>query len=116
MGDVTLQNFLTAHDLLPKLHTETDLYVILLGDDVYEQSVGVIAKLRQEGVRVAVDSSGRKFDKQIKAADKKGIGFVMVIGDTELASGQFPLKNLATGEQEAHGIDRIASLVLAARR
>lgn len=116
MGDVTLQNFLEAHGLLPKLQTETDLYVILLGDGAYEQSTGVIAKLRQEGVRVAVDSSGRKFDKQIKSADKKGVPFVMVIGETELASGQFTLKNLATGETETHGIDRIASLVLAARR
>lgn len=115
MGDVTLQNFLVSHSLLPKLRAETDLYVILLGDDTYEQSAGIMAKLRQEGVSVAVDSSGRKFDKQIRSADKKGISFVMVIGENELASGQFTLKNLATGKTETHGIDRIASLVLAAR-
>src|SRR3989339_611689 len=35
MGDVTLQNFLELHKLLPKLEAETDAVVILIGD-VYE--------------------------------------------------------------------------------
>ncbi len=36
MGDVTLQNFLESHQLLPELRSQTDVYVVLVGDDLYE--------------------------------------------------------------------------------
>lgn len=112
MGDVTLQNFLEAHDLLPQLPPETDVYALLIGDTTYENSLATIEKLRAMGLRVAVDATGRKIDKRLKTAAKKGIQHVLFIGETELASEQFKLKNLATGAEETHGLERIVSIVL----
>ena len=63
------------------------------------------------GVNVAVDISGRKIEKQIKTADKKGIRYVLFIGEDELKSSQFKLKDLHTGEEETHGLERIVSIV-----
>lgn len=111
MGDVTLQNFLESHELLPTLTVETDLYAVLIGDTIYADSVSAIARLREMGVRVAVDATGRKIEKQLKTAAKKGVEYVIFIGETELASGQFRLKNLGTGVEETHGLDRIVSIV-----
>jgi histidyl-tRNA synthetase len=110
MGDVTLQNFLEAHNLLPKLKNETDLYVILIGE-VYERSLQIVAELREMGLNVQVDSTGRKADKQLKTAIKKGINYVLFIGENELKEEQFKLKNLHTGNEETHGIHRIVSVV-----
>ncbi len=110
MGDVTLQNFLEAHNLMPKLKVETDLYVVLIGD-VYERAITVIDDLREMGLHVAVDTTGRKPDKQIKTADKKGIHYTLFIGEEELGSEQYVLKNLHTGEEEKHSIQRIVSIV-----
>jgi histidyl-tRNA synthetase len=111
MGDATLQNFLELHGLLPKTHTETDAYVALIGD-VYEPAQRVIKELRQDGgVRLAVDFSGRKLDKQFKTAEKKGIHYVIIIGQAELDAQQYVLKNLLTGAEEKHGISRIASII-----
>jgi hypothetical protein len=78
MGDVTLQNFLEGHDLLPALPPETDAYVVLLGDTVYERAQDVLARFREEGLRIAVDMTGRKVEKQIKTAVKKGISYVHI--------------------------------------
>ena len=111
MGDVTLQNFLESHDLLPTLHPETDLYVVMIGENIYEKAQHALMELRGMGLNVAVDSSGRKMDKQIKAAVKKGVHYALFIGGAELASEQFKLKNLATGEEESHGLQRIVSIV-----
>lgn len=111
MGDVTLQNFLESHELLPALTVETDLYAVLIGDTIYADSVSAIARLRDMGVRVAVDATGRKIEKQLKTAAKKGVEYVIFIGETELASEQFRLKNLVTGVEETHGLDRIVSIV-----
>lgn len=111
MGDVTLQNFLESHELLPDLRPETDAYVVLVGEDMYEKSQHVLAEMRAMGVNVAVDSTGRKIDKQIKTAVKKGIHYAIFIGETELADGQYKLRNLANSTEESHGLQRIVSIV-----
>jgi histidyl-tRNA synthetase len=110
MGDVTLQNFLEAHKLLPELRSETDIYVVLIGD-VYEQAQKPIADLREMGLSLAVDATGRKADKQLKSAIKKDVHYVLFIGDKELKEEQYPIKNLHSGVEEKHGLQRIVSIV-----
>lgn len=110
MGDVTMKNFLSLHKLEPKLRTETDIFVVLIGD-VIEKAHKVIADMREMGLNVAVDFTGRKPNKQIQTAVKKGIHYVLFIGEKELSSEQYTLKNLITGTEEQHSIPRIVSLV-----
>lgn len=110
MGDVTLENFLTTHGLLPKLRPETDVYVVTIGD-VYDGAQKVVANLREMGLNVAFDITGRKPDKQIKSAAKKGIRYTLFIGEKELAEEQYTLKDLVSGEEEVHGLERIVSTV-----
>jgi len=109
-GDVTLANFLELHHLTPKLETETEVYIALVGDAI-EAARKPIAALREMGVNIAVDSTGRKLDKQIKTADKKGIPYLMVMGHNEIDSGQYSLKNLATGQEETHSLERIVTVI-----
>lgn len=110
MGDVTLQNFLEIHGLLPKLHPETNVYVILVGN-VFMQAQKPIAELRDAGLNVAVDTTGRKIGAQIQAAEKKGIHYVLFIGEQELADGQYGIKNLHTGAEEKHSISRLVTII-----
>lgn len=110
MGDVTLANFLEENKLIPKQSPETDAYVVLVGD-VYEAAQKSIKALRDMELNIAVDLSGRKPASQIKTAVKKGIHYAIFIGENELASEQFNLKNLVTGKEETHGLQRIVSIV-----
>lgn len=115
LGDVTLANFLETHGLLPEENVETDIYVILVGD-VYARAQSVIAKLREEGVKVAVDTTGRKPLAQIKSADKKGIKYALFIGEKELEDERYNLKDLQSGEEQTLSPERIVSAVLDERR
>lgn len=110
MGDVTLQIFLEAHKLLPKLAPETEVYAVLIGD-VYEQSIKSVEALRNMGVKVAVDSTGRKPDKQLKTAVRKGVKYAIFVGEKEIADGTYTIKNLATGKEEKHSLERLVSLI-----
>jgi histidyl-tRNA synthetase len=112
MGDVTLQNFLESHKLLPELTPEADAYVVLLGDTLYEQSQKVLEGWRHEGLRLAVDMTGRKIDKQIKTAVKKGYTYIVFIGESELADNRYKLKNLSNGEEETHSPERIVATLM----
>jgi histidyl-tRNA synthetase len=106
MGDVTLQNFLQAHRLLPEQKTETDAIVILIGD-VYDASQKVLKKLRASGLNLAVDSSGRKLDTQIRHAAKSGARYAVFIGDKELSAGQAKLRDLDNGKEKTLTIDKL---------
>lgn len=110
MGDVTLENFLESHDLMPHEHTETDIYMVTIGD-VYEGANKVASELREMGINVAMDMTGRKADKQIKSAVKKGVRYALFVGEKELGEERFTLKDLSTGEEEIHGLQRIVSIV-----
>ena len=70
-GDVTMQNFLESHSLLPELKTEIDVYIIVNSGKETEATQKA-AELREDGKNVAVDYSGRKTDKQFKTAIKRG--------------------------------------------
>lgn len=115
-GDVTLANFLELHRLLPDLPSETDLYVVLAGDADAAAAQQPAAELRRAGLNVAVDLSGRKLGDQLKAADKKGTSHVLVIGQAELTSQKFTLKNLKTGREQKAGLAQIAKILAATRR
>ena len=108
MGDVTLQEFLKAHKLLPRLKPETDAVVVLVGD-VYGQAQRTLATLRGEGLRLAVDATGRRTGDQLKSAAKAGILHAIIIGEHEIVSGRLKLKDLASGEEQDLAPERVIS-------
>jgi histidyl-tRNA synthetase len=110
MGDVTLQNFLQSHGLLPEIASEIDLNVVLIGD-VQEKAAPLVQELRQMGLTVAVDISGRKLDKQIQSAEKRGAKLVAFIGESEIKSNMVKYKNLQTGEEDTKSPQRLVSLL-----
>ncbi len=115
LGDAVLEEFLKGHSLIPELPSQTDVYVVLVGD-VQDAAQKSVSDLRGMGLNVAVDLSGRKIGDQFKSADKNNVTYVLVIGEKELADEQFTLKNLHTGEEEMHGLERIVSIVKDRRR
>jgi len=115
MGDVTLQMFLEGHKLMPKFEPETDATVILIGD-IYEAAQKTLATFREEGLRLAVDTSGRKLDTQLKSAVKSEIPYVIFLGEHELASQRFKLKDLRSGEEKELSLERLVSTLAARHR
>lgn len=104
LGDVTLQRFLELHKLLPELRSEVDCMAILIGD-VYKEAQSFLMDLRNLGVNLAVDMSGRKIDTAIRHAEKGGVPVVMFIGEEELKNEQVRLKHLERGEEQTISFD-----------
>ena len=99
-GDVTIRDFLETHKLLPAYHPATQVSLIPT-DPALTNGVNMVAMaLRMNGLNISVDWSGKKVGDAIKTADKQGIPFVVVVGEDELKSKKFKLKNLKTGEEK----------------
>jgi histidyl-tRNA synthetase len=110
LGDATLINFLKLHGLMPDMGTSTQIYVVVIGGLISE-AMKTATLLRRAGLRVAVDLTSKKLGEQIKTAVKKGIRFVLIIGENEIKSQQYTLRDLIDSSEVKLSIKQIEKLV-----
>lgn len=111
MGDVTMKDFIETHGLLPELTHDVDVCVVLIGEDTYLKAQDLLKELRDADLNVAVDSTNRKIDKQLKSAAKAGYQYVLFVGEQELDSGEYKLKNLESGKEQTLASHEIAEFI-----
>ena len=91
---------LNTLDLYPKEAVcSTQLLFVNFGEKETEYCLPVVAKVRQNGIRTEIYPDSAKMKKQMSYANAKGISFVAIAGENEIAEGKFTLKNMITGEQ-----------------
>ncbi|MCP2035035.1 histidyl-tRNA synthetase [Planomicrobium sp. HSC-17F08] len=88
-----------------------EVYVIAMDEASKKKAFGIIKDLRSSGISADMDYTGRKLKAQMKSADRKGASYVIVMGETEMASGQVALKEMATGEQQTVAFAEIAGTI-----
>ncbi len=93
IGGTVFENFLKTHGLIPKFRSSTQIYLSALGDVSREVSK-LARELRDNGINVEVDITGRKLDRQIKNVIKKNIPYILFLGENEVNSGVYTLKNI----------------------
>ncbi len=112
MGDVTMRDFLEIRGLLPAYVPPTKLYIAIPGPEMALSAQTLAGELRQQGVNAAIDFGERKLSEQIKTAAKHKIPYLLVVGDNELTSGQFVVRDLATGAEERLAREQLAEFFL----
>jgi histidyl-tRNA synthetase len=100
MGDVTIRDVLETYNLLPPHESTTQLALCVLNDAFYDLAGELAQELRIEGTNVVVDFSGKKLNEQITRADKRKIPFIICLGENELATDTYKLKELKTGKEK----------------
>lgn len=109
-GGTSTENFLKTHRLLPELGSLTNAYVITLGDFVRESSK-LCAQLRGQSLNIEQDLSNRKLDKQIKTAIKKNIPYIIFVGEQEVSSGKYTIKDITATNEQKLDITQIITLL-----
>ena len=109
-GLTTTELFLKSHGLLPELPSATEVYVVVLGES-QAGAAKLAAELRAEGVNTELDITGRKLDKQLKTAIKKGIPYILFVGEDELHKEVYTLKDTASTEEQKLSMERVISTV-----
>jgi histidyl-tRNA synthetase len=99
LGDVTLQNFLETHKLLPDFASFYDLYCVCADEASWIAVQNEAPKWRSAGLRVLMPLGLGSFKSQFKEADRFQAPFTLVVGEEELKSGEWALKEMATGKQ-----------------
>lgn len=108
MGDVTLENFLVTHGLIPEMLTEEIKVLVTRFDDVpYENYVAITNELRDADITASVYLGSKKFGKQIDYAVKNNYTHVVIMGGSELSENKVKIKDLLSREEFTVDSDRL---------
>jgi histidyl-tRNA synthetase len=86
-----------------------DVYCVPLGEAAKRRLVAVAGGLRSAGIRVDMSYGGKGLKGAMKAADRSGATFALVLGERDLEAGTAQLKTLAGGEQRSIGLDTVVA-------
>ncbi|MBI2474643.1 MAG: histidine--tRNA ligase [Candidatus Taylorbacteria bacterium] len=111
MGDVTMRDVLETRNLLPAFKNPAQIDICLANEAGLAYANRLADQLRAEGVASVVDMTGRKVGDQIKAADKKGIPYIVCIGENEVKSGTLKIKELASGVETVVADDKLSAFL-----
>jgi len=75
-----------------------DIFLAPLGDAALRHAGELARELRRSGVSVEVLAGG-KLKRAMELANKLGARYALILGDDEIAAGQYSLKDMQSGEQ-----------------
>ncbi len=110
LGDATITNFIISHGLMPHLSVETDLFYVNLNQaNLFDRTI--INYLRDQGIKIYEVQNDQRITNQIKKAIKKHIPFFMIVGENEIVSQHFKLKNLINSEEYELSLEEVAEVI-----
>jgi histidyl-tRNA synthetase len=118
MGDVTLQNFLRVHGLLPDLKQPAGVYVAHLGAGQLVDAQRLAQALRHVFASTGVDVpvltalEPEKPRKIFDSAEKLGARMVVFVGPDDVRNGRFPMKDLVSKEQVVLAPEELAARIV----
>ncbi|MDF3818465.1 histidine--tRNA ligase [Leptospira sp. 96542] len=99
LGDVTLLNFLTTHNLLPKFDNDSIVYIPLLDDSSFLENQLIAKEMRKVNIAVETSLVANKMGKQLSYAEKKGYRWILLRGEDEIKLGNVTLKDMVNRTQ-----------------
>ncbi len=101
IGMERLAMCLSADEPTPSKKSDS-FFIVTLGEEAFREGFKMMSMLRSHGVSVSMDLSPKSMKSQMRLADKLKSRFTVILGDNELKSGNFVLKNMEQGTQETH--------------
>ncbi len=111
-GADRIYDVMTRLELFPSEATATtDVLVANFGGEDELYSLKVLAQLRAQGLSGEIYPEPAKMKKQMGYADKRGVRFVVLCGETERTSQTITIKDMATGNQQTLPLDEAIGVI-----
>ncbi len=101
--DVLLELNLFPETLAPG----AKVLVLNFGGEDERYALGVLKALRNAGITSEIYPEPAKFDKQMKYANKRGVPYVIIAGETEREAGMLALKDMQSGGQQSLSLEGV---------
>lgn len=103
---------LKTKELLVDVVSKPDVFLVALDTAAKDYSVVLLQELRTAKIAAEIDYLDRKIKPQLKAVDRLGCKYALIIGDKELAEGLAILRDMETGEQELIPLTKITDSLI----
>ena len=94
-----------AENSLPEVINQIQLFIVPITEAGKAAGFKLLAELREAGITCDMAYGDRALKGAMKAADKSGAKFGLVIGDDEISSGNCQLKLMSSGEAISSSLD-----------
>jgi histidyl-tRNA synthetase len=101
MGDAPLFECLRELGKLPCVTEQLDVYVIDADQELFAQTLHLVAELRKRNLQVDFSYKRAAVGKQFKQAAARGARYAIVVGSEFTDRQELTIKNLGTGQQRA---------------
>ncbi len=95
-------------DKLDGVETGADLFIVSLGEKAGKESFRISHDLRSNGISVDRSYDGGSMKSQMRKANKSACRLALIVGENELATGRFILKDMEKSEQCEVSADSLA--------
>ncbi len=111
-GADRIYDVLNQLDLYPaEMLQSTKVIFVTFGQEELKYALGCLKSVRAAGLAAEVYPEPAKMKKQMGYADGKGIPYVAIIGETEMAENKVMLKDMQSGEQKLVSVEEMISLL-----
>ncbi|MDR3586685.1 MAG: histidine--tRNA ligase [Desulfosporosinus sp.] len=90
---------LQVQNQLPEQKPKLFAMLIALGEKAQNEGFSLLSTLRAQGISVSMDLLGRSLKTQLKAANRLGAQYALILGETELEQNLLLIRDLTLGEQ-----------------
>ena len=79
------------------------------GEEEADYCLKALQKLRRAGINSELYPDAAKMKKQMNYANKKGIPYVVLVGEDEMKNDLLTIKNMADGSQSKRSVDEMVT-------
>ena len=91
------------------IQSKPDVYIAPLGAGMNAEAAKLGRELRRQNLVVELGDEAFRLTKSLETANRRGARYALIVGENEIKSGKFALKNLETGEQVSLSIDQLVA-------
>lgn len=88
-----------------KLEQSKSVSVLYVNDEMQKHATSLASKLRQKGIQVEIDLSGRSLKKQMESASESK--FAVIVAPKEFSSKSLILRNMEDGKEKQITVDEL---------
>ena len=92
-----------------------DVYIAPLGAGMNKQAIRLARELRRHNIVAELGDETFRLKKSLETGSKLRAKYALIVGENEVSTGVFALKNLATGEQKSVARNELAGAVRASQ-
>ena len=88
----------------------TDLGIITF-DETFEEGLKLMTSLRDSGIKADCIGENKSFKAKMKEANRRQLPYILILGENEVATKNYTIKNMETAEQKTMTLNEIVDFL-----